>query len=482
MQSVVRRVAENTILIIAGNLISIAVGLATNILIVRYLGARSFGVYSAIFAYLTFFSLITDLGIGTIVVREASKDRGRAGILIGNAIMMKLVLSLVAIASSSVVVYLLHYPPEVKIFTYIASLSFLFSFASLYRIIFQLELKMRYPVLADMANVAVKFILAAYLVFIRGPLFWFIVIEVASNLPGIFIVWWLSRAHLRPVMRFDPAAWGLIIRESWPLAASGIFVIIYSRADVMLLAFIKGAASVGYYSAAYKLTESLAILPSAFMMSVFPLMSHYFKHSPDSLIRSYRLSFKYLLVMILPVAAATTVLAAQVIKVLYGAKYLPSVPALALLVWAEVFVFANIVMHNMIISVGKQKVATINTVLMASTNIALNLILIPGYGFVGASIAMVATQGLGCALGAAWLNSFGYRLPLLNAVLKPVAGVACVALVLLAMPARQFFISLPLAFICYALVAVLAGALTKEDLALAKSCFYGADDRVRKII
>jgi len=124
-------------------------------------------------------------------------------------------------------------------------------------------------------------------------------------------------------------------------------------------------------------------------------MSNYFKTSPESLKIVYKLSFKYILMIILPIATGITLLSKQITILLFGKEFLPSVPALAILIWSEVFVFYGIVHQNLLISTNQQKIDLRFTFIAAVANIILNLILIPVYGIVGASIATLFSYALG---------------------------------------------------------------------------------------
>jgi len=470
-QSIPNKVLQNTETIIAGNLISISIGLVTNIFIVRYLGASNFGIYASIFAYLAFFSVITDLGIGSIIVREAAKDRARAGDMIGNAIVIRLALSVVAILASCIVVSFLRYPLSVKLMIYIASMSFLFSLSSVCRIAFQVNLQMKYPVFADIVSVTCKCAAVLFLVFVKASLVWFIVAEVLANIPSTAILWRMSKRLVHFKVGIDLKLWRFIFIESWPLAISSVFAIIYLRADVLILAFIKGASAVGYYSAVYKFTETLSVLPSAFMISVFPIMSNYFKHSPESLVKSYRMIFKYILTAILPLAVGISLLSPRILPLIYGNKFQPSIPVLSVLIWVQVFFFMNTVLHYMIISIGKQKAGTFNICAMVIVNLGLNFALIPAYSFIGTSAAKVATEALGSILGIAWLAFFGYRLPLFKLILRPLAGAAAVGLFIYYFSKLHLLAIIPAAVLIYILVELLVGAFNREDVALIKSCF-----------
>ena len=172
------KIAKNTGIVIASKIIRGLIEMATVILLARYLGASDFGIYSFVFAYLGFFSIVTHLGIDDILVREISQDRARADKLSGNALIIKIILSLFAIALAAIIISFLGYPLDTKLLVYVASLSFLFSFRTVYDRIFRVELKMIYPSLAEVLAGILKFILFLWLVLLKIPLIGFILAVV----------------------------------------------------------------------------------------------------------------------------------------------------------------------------------------------------------------------------------------------------------------------------------------------------------------
>ena len=57
---------------------------------------------------------------------------------------------------------------------------------------------------------------------------------------------------------------------SLPIGIGAVCWSFYNRIDVSLLSFMKGDVSVGEYTAAYRLTNTLAFIPSAYMSAIFP--------------------------------------------------------------------------------------------------------------------------------------------------------------------------------------------------------------------
>ena len=394
-ENIVNRMAKNTGWIIFGHLLNTAIGLITVTYLARYLGSEGFGKYSFVYAYLWFFGIITDLGINTILVRDISRDRAGAAIFIGNVIIIKLLLSILTIFLSCLIIVYLKSSSEIRTLVFIGALGFIFSFGSVYRVIFQASLNMFYPTAINILDSIVKFILFMWLVAIRASLAKFVFATVVYILPGLFAIIYFSARFVKPVFKVNFALWRNLLKESWPLVFTAVFIIIYTRIDQLMLFHMKGAREVGYYAAAVRVVEIFTVIPAAFLTSVFPLMSTYFKTSRESLKLIYRLSFKYMLSIILPIAVGVSLLSKQITVILYGKEFLPSVSALTILIWSEVFVFYGIVNQSILVSANKQKIDLMFTSVAAATNIVLNFILIPNYGIAGASIATVVSYSLG---------------------------------------------------------------------------------------
>lgn len=420
----VARVAKNTGVVIIGKTISGLLIMAITILLARSLGANRFGIYCFVFAYLGFFAILMDLGVKTILVREISRDRTKANKFLGNAIVMKIILSVFAFVLACSVISFLKYPFDTKLLVYIASLSFLVSFSSLYEVIFQVDLKMKYPALVNIMNVVMRLLLFFYLIYLKAPLLWFVVAYIITLLPGLFIILRLSRKFIKPKFEIDFGIWRKLLKESWPIALTAAFIMLYMRIDQIMLFQMKGPGAVGHYAAAVRLTEALNILPVAFMVSVFPLFSKYFISSRERLEKAYHLSFKYMAIIIVPIAMGVCILSEPIIKLIYGTQFLNVAPALGILIWSEIFAFLGVIHLNILISVGLQKLDFIFTLSGAVVNIILNIVLIPHYGIIGAAVATVISYGVGVPLSCFLIKTRKYGRAMVQSMLKPFIAAA----------------------------------------------------------
>jgi len=344
--STIKRLAKNSGYLFFSGIATKILSFVALLYIARYLGPEDFGKFSFAFAFIYFFSFIPDLGIHKILVREASKEPREAGKLIGNGTIMKVSLSLVALVLAFFAIAFLDFPPSTKNVLYIASFGLLLSGISAYGVIYETKLRMEYSLFFSLASKL--FFLALVLLAISRNLTlpFFVFASVSATFVHNFLMVVFSRKLVNVSFNVDPDLMKKIMREAIPVAIAAVFSVIYFRVDVLMLSFLKGDIDVGFYSAAYRLTEAFVFLPAAFTTSTFPLMSKYFKDSSNSFGFTYVKAFKYLFSAGLLVAVLVTFSSEKIILAIYGPEYQSSVAALQILIWATAIMFVNVLVSS----------------------------------------------------------------------------------------------------------------------------------------
>lgn len=388
----INKILENTGFLLAGKGITKLTSLITVIYIARYLGEAGYGKYTFAFAFVSFFTLISDMGTHYILVREISRSQEIAKKLLGNAILISIFLSFIAVILSVFSINIMNYPLETEKLVLIAAIELLAGPFSNYGIIYEVNLDMKYPVFYGMLSRIFLIIAAMFVATYDLGITWIVAFTVVSDiLPNIFMIV-SSRNFISPVFKFDINLCKFLLRESLPLAMSALFIAIYYRIDVVMLSWLKGDVDVGIYSAAYRLTEAFTFIPATFMVSIFPLMSRYHNESTDKLIFSYVKSFKFLFIISLPLAVGITLISDKIVILVYDGQFENAVQLLQILIWSTAIVFINYPLTQLLISTNKQNIFATSTAICAVLNIILNLILIPKYSYVGAAVATVITQ------------------------------------------------------------------------------------------
>ena len=106
----VQRIAKNSLFLLASNIISKILGFFYVMYIARYLGAEGFGILSFALAFTGIFSVFSDLGLGSLTVREVARDKSLASKYLGNIAVMKIFLVIITFALLALTINLLSYP------------------------------------------------------------------------------------------------------------------------------------------------------------------------------------------------------------------------------------------------------------------------------------------------------------------------------------------------------------------------------------
>ena len=61
-----------------------------------------------------------------------------------------------------------------------------------------------------------------------------------------------------------------LLKDSWPLALSGVVVMIYMKIDQVMIKHMIGEEAVGFYAAAVRLCEAWYFIPVTICNSIFP--------------------------------------------------------------------------------------------------------------------------------------------------------------------------------------------------------------------
>src|SRR5439155_3114044 len=209
----------------------------------------------------------------------------------------------------------------------------------------------------------------------------------------------------------------------------------------------------------------LQIIPSTFVLALYPLLSRQASGRPDDLARVFSLGLKVLLLVALPISVGTTLLAEPIVSLLAGPAYLPaSAQALQVLIWFLPFSFVNGLTQYVLIALNRQRWITIAFFAAALINVSLNLWLIPRYGFLGAAAVTVVSEWVLFVPFWYVIRQSLPPIPLLGLAWRP--AVAALLMGFVAYRVRDFspWLAVPLGGLVYVGALFALGAVTREEL------------------
>lgn len=366
----------------------------TGVILARFLQPERLGLYSFVFVYLGFFELIVDLGIRNIVSREVSRDKGKAKVLVGSAMTLRLLASVGVVLMANLIIWKTGHPTDLKWLVSIASIGVLVSFSSLYVTVFEVELRMGVPVVVRVLMAAVKAMAFFAVGLVLNKTWAFVGVSVIISAISALTLGIVSRGSLKPVWAYTPLLWKKLLAESWPLIISAALVMVYLKIDQFMLFTMSGAVSVGHYATAARTVEVFRIIAGPVISSVFPLLSRYQKEEPERMLATYKHAAKAIVVCTVFLVVVTIILDREIIIGLFGSEFAPAVPCLSVLALAQLFNMLHILNNRALIAMDSQRLLVVVTAGVASFNVLMNLWMIPLWGIFGAALATLASYAM----------------------------------------------------------------------------------------
>ena len=389
-----RRVARNTAAPLAATVVERGLGLLLAMYAARVLGPVGIGAYTVAQNVWQFASILADFGLGTLLTRDVARDRPAAAQRTAATVGLRLVLAAACAPAAALVATL--YGDRAILITVVLLAVGLFpaAIAGALSAVFAGHERMTTPAAVQL----VGGVLTAALGFAVLAVGWGIiglggVSLVVSLLTAVVFIPLVRRRYFAPRIALTPRTLRAQLSEAWPLMLNNLLNTIFFRSDIQVLAAFRGPRAVGHYGNAFRIIDAVGLLPSRFVLALFPVLSQRAAPGDATFLRVYRLAVKLLLGIAVPIALGITVLAYDITLLIWDARFLPeSAIALQILVWYVPGSFWNGLTQYVLIAVGQQRWITGGFFLATAFNVVANLLLVPSYGLVAAAWTTVASE------------------------------------------------------------------------------------------
>ncbi len=365
------------------------------IFLARKLGPTEFGIFSFALTFANLFVIFMELGINQLSIRKLARNKKEIPLHFESVFPLKIGLSLVVFFAIYVIISTLNKPPHTVLAVYLAAGFTIFTaFSNFIRSYFRALEVFQYEANSMILEKVILVSLGTGGLLLGLGLIEILQLLVLGNvLTFAAILLWSVKEKLVPLALKPNWAYSKnILRNALPFAIMDFFILIYFRIDTVMLSLMKDDAAVGLYNSAYRVLETIMVLPMLLMATAYPLMSQH-ASSPKLHAMAQQL-MRFFLIVSLPIVIGTALMSDHVIQTLYGSGYGMAAPALQILVFAYPFICLTFEFGALLAATDKQAYATVSTGICAGLNIILNFLLIPWLSYVGAAITTAATEAL----------------------------------------------------------------------------------------
>lgn len=214
----------------------------------------------------------------------------------------------------------------------------------------------------------------------------FFVGQIVGALVGVALTLAFSRGMYRPT--FDARRLREMLRFSAPLVPSSIGVFVALFVDRFAISQLMTVSDVGVFGIGYRLAATVSLLSLGAQMAVTPLV--YARHMDPATPPALERIFRYYVAAALMVGLGLSLFADEILRLLTTPTYYAAAAVVPLLVPALFLANLYVFMPGLEIAKRTTTFAAIN-LSGALLNIALNFLLIPHLGIVGAALATLTS-------------------------------------------------------------------------------------------
>ncbi len=465
------RVFENTSALLVAHLVTRLFSLGvTFLLMTRYYGEKEMGTYFLAMYFTNLIASMSELGMHAPLIREMTLRLSQARHLVGNALMIRILLSVIAFGLMVGLGRLLGYQPITMQIVNLLGLAELFNLiAQSYRCVFRAFEQMKYEAFTVIAERTVACVVGGVLIVLGGSLYNFcVVVLIASCLNLVLSVAIVRWKFVGLRFGFDFKIWGVLMRQALPFAPGNMLHLIYFRIGALMIQWLSphGLAANAWFGLAHTLVNAVTILPGAFLGAMFPVMARAFEDKGSDFREAYTYATRWMVLLGVPTAVGIAALAWEIVSILPPDNYSPTrvAPALQLLSWSCGLAFLTTTHITVLRAADKRTQFTLIMGVTTLINIALNYLLIPRHSHVGAAASLMVSEAFLFVVGFVYISRrvatlttirYGFRAVVLSALM------GCGLIVL-----RKFlpiWVLIPLAMLFYVAGLAIWGELRRDS-------------------
>jgi O-antigen/teichoic acid export membrane protein len=463
-----RSVLRNSLLLFGFHVLTKLLAFVSFILLANYLGTQLFGTYNYAFALTALFIPLCDLGMDTYLMREVPRVlKDRLPKQVGAVLALKGALTFLVFVAISITGGILDSFGSERF--YIVALAGLVTLLRTYWTTFGSLLRALNKVgyeagLLSLARAAEFLVIVGSIWYDAGLLSLLSILGVV-NLISVAATYFVVRSRFTaPTLERDFEHMLMMLKGGLPFALTTIFTSIYFNFDTVLVAKFIGDDAAGIYRAAYNLILPLIMITAAVSGAVFPFVSQSFRTHKEDVARVLQRSATHLIMIALPIAVATTLLSNEIIRLLFEPSYAPAAVCLSILVWFIPIVYLTNLFGNSLGAMDQQHFVLRVTTLNVIFNVGANLIVIPHYAQIGASVTTVATELLGFSFLVVRMKREIGSFVKLGALMRIVLAALVMSAFLFFKPDLHVLLLLALSVLIYLASLLLLRALSIDEI------------------
>ncbi len=463
-----KQIAKNSFFVLTARLSEVFFNLLVFAIIARYLGIEGFGRYSFVLAAIWVLSPLMFLGLNQIIAREVALDLKKSSSAIVNGMILNLIMVLPVMICSLVIIHLFKMDKIETAALFITIATFLpRSFLRNFFGVFIAHEKMEYLALTTFIPRGVELILISAVIFFDFGYFNIFVASCIAEIIGMIACWIIFKKKFSFFYpKIETKEIWILFKESLPLMFSLFLIQAFLYVGIFVLKSMTGNTDVGLFQGPHKILTRLQILPMTLLIPMLPLYSRLAasRETLESFNALFEKTLKWILIFVLPITIIGIVSSERIILLLFGREFYRAGSALQILLLTFPFLCLTTLQRYLLIALKRQKLIIVSDSLCVIFTLLTDVILVPLFGFIGASIGTVVGIAIQCGITSIFFIEHLKALAWQKAVLAPAGAAIVLTLSIFGLGKPDSLMLLPVHLFLYSISLFFFKALSREDI------------------
>ena len=389
------KVSKNVSWILIQNIFSMLCSLFVTAIVARHYGTVGYGYINLAQSFVTLFSFIAIMGTNYTIIKDFSEEKIDKGIILGSNLLLRILLAIISLLISQMI-SLLIYDKNINILVFLFNLNTILCSFDFFAYYAQANLQNKYISISKIISVAIFSALKLFVIFLDLNInFLALTYLIETVVYSILLFISYKKINNDNTIRWkiDSSYIKHVLKKGKYYALSSLMVTIYLKMDqVMLGTMISDKSMVGIYSAAVRISEIWTFVPLSIITTYKPIIISEKKKNKSNYKKSLSKLYNIVSFFCFLFVVAIIIFGNLGIYILYGNEYSSAYTPLVILTIGIWFGVLGNIHYIWMICENKEKYSMFYSFIGCISNIIFNILLIPKYGIIGASLATLISQ------------------------------------------------------------------------------------------
>jgi len=394
-----KKLVLDAVLVFFVGFIAYFLGYFIRMVLSRQLSLEEFGLFYAVFTFVSFFLVIRDFGTDYslrkfipefLVNKQYGRIKSSIKFVLLINFVVTLIISLFFILFSDFLVKNYFGIADAKPMLYILSVFFIIYslYGTMVSIFFGFQKSKLYSLDMFLVNLFVLFGVFIFSKYgVLAPAVAYLISVTICLIFGIFMFLKIF-SYFKYKDDFSGKLKKKLLNYGFPLLLAAIGFTVIAQIDTLMLTSFRTLEEVGIYNVVLPTAMLLISLGSSLALVMLPFVSEYWASKKfEELSRIIKTIYKNIFVVVVPLSLIVFTFSDSILRYLFGEAFVVGSLSLQILSIGMILFSVATINNSIISAVGRPRLVTKFVLIAAVLNIFLNLVLIPSFGINGAAIA-----------------------------------------------------------------------------------------------